>query len=144
MIVTKISTATPMCWTGNMYKLLGIRFHVWAWCKSKMAAINRKYMINYHSSARIYVSNNISTAMPMFTEFSYSSVIFSLLLPVNGRHLWLTTCPYIDSQSIRVAWPRKHGCSRLNIVAIMYASYTSYPIYFRLMTAIFCLRHTQT
>jgi len=59
----------------------------------------------------------------MFTKFSFASVLLTVLLPVNGRYLWVMTCPYIGSQYICVAWPRKHGCSRWNFVAIMYTSW---------------------
>jgi len=43
-----ISTATPMFpGSDNMERLLEIQSYVWACCKLKMAAINRKYMVNY-------------------------------------------------------------------------------------------------
>jgi len=38
-----IPTATPMFpGSGSTFRLLGIRFHVWACWKSKMVAINQK------------------------------------------------------------------------------------------------------
>jgi len=43
--------------------------------------------------------------MSMFTEFSYASVLMTILFPVNGRHLQLTEDIHIYSfpVSIRVA-----------------------------------------
>jgi len=69
-----------------------------------------------HSTARVYVSNIISTAMPMSAEFSYASLLLILLLPVNVRYFWLTTYTYIGSQYISVL-----------------LRYTLCPICFRLM-----------
>jgi len=50
----------------------------------------------------------------------------SYQLPVTGRHLCFTTYPDIGQhyqQFIPVVWPRKHGCSRWNVFAIMFTSW---------------------
>jgi len=72
-----------------------------------------------HSSACIYASNNISTAMPMFTEFSYASVILHII--TSGE--WLPSL--IDDMPV--------GISLLSCVNwdIRYSN-----IYFRLQAAI--------
>jgi len=52
--------------------------------------------------------------------------VISYPLPVNGRHLCFTTFPDMGQHSqlfIPVVWPRKHGCSRTNFVAIMFTSW---------------------
>jgi len=68
------------------------------------------WQITHSSVCKTYtVSNDISTAMSMFTEFSDASVLLLLLLPVNGRHLWLTTCPDIGQYSQWLSVLPDHG-----------------------------------
>jgi len=52
--------------------------------------------------------------------------VISYLFPANGRHLWFLTYADIGQHSqlfIPVVWPRKHECSRMNFVAIMFTSW---------------------
>jgi len=99
MIAAKFQRLHP-CFRGssNTERQLGMMSYVWSCCKLKMVAINWKYM-----------------------------VVLTLLLPVTGRRLWLTTYTYIGSQYLYVL-----------------LRYTVCPIYFRLMAAIFGSQYAQT
>jgi len=69
----KIKTATPnFPGSGNTDRLLGILCYVWVYRKSKMAANNRKWIRNYVyiSAYKLYDSNEIPTATPMFPRGS--------------------------------------------------------------------------
>jgi len=80
--------------SGNTDRLLGIL----PYYKSKLPAINRKYMVNY-SQLSTYIGLMVATIFQrlciMFTKFSCASVILTLLLPDNDRCHCLTRYPDI-------------------------------------------------
>jgi len=71
--------------SDNRYKLLEILSYIWVCRKSKMVAINRKW-IGYYISPLVYMigySNEITTATPMIPGS-------------NGRYRLLEILSYID------------------------------------------------
>jgi len=122
--------------------------HVWKKEKSMMADINRKYRYEItYISGSIHKSNEISTAIPMFSTLGNTTRLLrrmpyvrkrekskmtaaicaiSYLLPVTGSLLWFIPYPYIGHSSeyfSRVVRPRKHGYSRRNFVSIVHISW---------------------
>jgi len=105
-----------------------------------------RYEITY-ISACIHNSNEIPTAIPMFSTLGNTIIllrrmldvrqrekskiaaekyVISHLLPVTGSHLWFIPYPHIGHSSeyfSRVARPRKHGYSHRNFVSIVYISW---------------------
>ena len=67
--------------SGNVERLMGILFDVRVCRKSKMAAINRKYVGNI--SACIHDSKEIPTAIPMFLGSGYMIRLLRVLFDVR-------------------------------------------------------------
>jgi len=119
------------------------------WFNGSHIGFSSSAYVGQHSPSAIELAIPKTWYVPLEFQFYHVSKLRYMDFRINGGHLGFPTSVYVGQYWNLFHWvaePRQCGSSRWNIVAIISTGWDTryYHIYFRLMTAIFDLRHTQT